>query len=51
MREKLVSKVSIEAGQVIIAYAVEYPAHGLVRVSNELRERGVFVSASGVRSI
>ena len=27
------------------------PAHGQVRVSNELRKRGVFVSASGVRSI
>jgi len=27
------------------------PAHGQVRVSNELRKQGVFVSASGVRSI
>merc|ERR1712000_86583 len=35
----------------VIAYAVEHPAHGQVRVSNELRKRGVFVSASGVRSI
>ena len=30
---------------------VEYPAYGQVRVSNELRKLGVFVSASGVRSI
>lgn len=35
----------------VIEYAVEQPAHGKVRVSNELRKRGVFVSASGVRSI
>lgn len=35
----------------VIEYAVEQPAHGQVRVSNELRKRGVFVSASGVRSI
>lgn len=35
----------------VVAYAVEQPAHGQVRVSNELRKRGVFVSASGVRSI
>jgi len=32
-------------------YAIEQPAHGLVRVSNELRKRGVFVSPSGVRSV
>ena len=35
----------------VVTYAVECPAHGQVRVSNELRKRGVFVSASGVRSI
>ncbi|EKP0301775.1 IS481 family transposase [Aeromonas veronii] len=35
----------------VIAYATEQPAHGQVRVSNELRQRGVFVSPSGVRSI
>ena len=32
-------------------YAIEFPAHGQVRVSNELRKNGVFVSPSGVRSI
>lgn len=35
----------------VLAFAVDYPAHGQVRVSNELRKQGVFVSASGVRSI
>ena len=35
----------------VIAYAVEQPAHGQVRASNELRQRGIFVSPSGVRSI
>ena len=35
----------------VVDYAVEYPAYGQVRVSNELRKLGVFVSASGVRSI
>jgi hypothetical protein len=33
------------------AYAIEQPAHGQVRASNELRKAGVFVSPSGVRSI
>ncbi|EQA12280.1 putative transposase [Glaesserella parasuis H465] len=30
---------------------LEYEAHGQVRVSNELRKQGIFVSAGGVRSI
>jgi transposase InsO family protein len=32
-------------------FAIEQPAFGQVRVSNELRKRGVFVSPSGVRSV
>jgi hypothetical protein len=36
---------------VVIAYAVEQPAHGQVRASNELRKQGVFVSPSGVRCV
>ena len=35
----------------MIAYALEQPAHGQLRASNELRQRGIFVSGSGVRSI
>ena len=33
------------------SYAIEYPAHGQQRASNELRKQGIFVSASGVRSV
>lgn len=33
------------------AYALEQPAHGQVRASNELRKRGVFISPSGVRCV
>lgn len=35
----------------IAAFALEQPAFGQVRVSNELRKRGIFVSPSGVRSV
>lgn len=35
----------------VVSYAVEQPAHGQVRTSNELRKRGVLVSPSGVRSV
>lgn len=40
---------NIEAA--VVQYAVDEPAHGQVRVSNELRKKGVFISPSGVRSI
>jgi len=32
-------------------FALEFPAYGQLRASNELRKKGVFVSPSGVRSI
>ena len=35
--------------QAVVDYAVEQPAHGQVRASNELRKRGIFVSPTGVR--
>lgn len=37
--------------QEVIGLAIEYPAYGQLRASNELRKKGVFVSPSGVRSI
>jgi len=35
----------------VVAYALEEPAHGQTRASNELRKRGVFISPSGVRCV
>ncbi|BBE08482.1 integrase catalytic subunit [Mycoavidus cysteinexigens] len=41
-----------EATEIAVAdFALEQPAFGQVRVSNELRKRGIFVSPSGVRSV
>lgn len=37
--------------EAVVAMATEYPAYGQVRVSNELKKQGLFVSAGGVRSI
>jgi len=45
------NRVDEETEQAVINYAVDYPAHGQHRTSNELRKLGVFVSGSGVRSI
>lgn len=47
----LKNRVESQTEDAVLAYALEQPAHGQVRVSNELRKRGTFVSASGVRSI
>ena len=35
----------------VLEYAYKQPAYGQLRVSNELKKRGVFVSPGGVRSI
>lgn len=47
----LKNRVDEQTEQAVIAYAIEYPAHGQHRTSNELRRQGIFVSGSGVRSI
>jgi len=43
------NRIDAAVEQSIIDYAVEQPAHGQVRASNELRKRGIFVSPTGVR--
>lgn len=35
----------------VVAFAIDKPAYGQLRVSNELKKQGVFVSPGGVRSI
>lgn len=45
------NRVEPQIEEAVLDFALEFPAHGQVRVSNELRKKGVFVSASGVRSI
>jgi transposase InsO family protein len=45
------NRVDAHIEQAVIDFAFEQPAFGQVRVSNELRKKGVIVSAGGVRSI
>ena len=45
------NRVDLNIETAVIQYAIDAPAHGQVRVSNELRRKGIFVSASGVRSV
>lgn len=50
-KPNLKNRVDEATESAVVAYAVEQPAHGQVRASNELRKRGVFISPSGVRSV
>ena len=47
----LKNRVDPQIEAAVLEHALEHPAHGQHRTSNELRKQGVFVSGSGVRSI
>jgi transposase InsO family protein len=47
----LKNRVDPEIEKAIVELAIEEPAYGQVRVSNELRKRNLFVSPGGVRSV
>ena len=50
-KPNLKNRVDEATETAVMAFALEQPAYGQVRVSNELRKRGIFISGSGVRSI
>jgi len=52
-RRKPVPKNRVDAAieSEILALAIDKPAYGQVRVSNELKKRGMFVSPGGVRGV
>jgi transposase InsO family protein len=45
------NRVPEDVEEAVVAYALEEPAHGQKRASDELRQRGVFVSPAGVRCV
>ena len=45
------NRVDAVTEKAVVEYAVDQPAHGQLRASNELRKAGIFVSLGGVRSI
>ena len=47
----LANRVDEKVEAAVVAFAIDQPAHGQHRVSNELRKKGIFVSGGGVRSI
>ena len=50
-KPNLKNRVCDETELAVINMAIEFPAFGQVRVSNELRKKGVFISACGVRCV
>lgn len=50
-RANLRNRVDEAVEAAILGFAVENPAAGQVRVSNELRKRAIMVSPTGVRSV
>lgn len=50
-KPNLRNRVESTTEAAVVAFALEQPAFGQVRVSNELRKRGIFISPSGVRSV
>ena len=50
-KPNLANRVGEATEQAVIKSALEFPAYGQARTSNELRKQGVFVSPLGVRSI
>ncbi|OGT29801.1 MAG: hypothetical protein A3E87_05575 [Gammaproteobacteria bacterium RIFCSPHIGHO2_12_FULL_35_23] len=50
-KPNLKNRVNERTENVVVSYAIDFPAHGQHRTSNELCKQGIFVSGSGVRSI
>jgi len=50
-RSNLKNRVDEAVEQAVLTFALDNPAAGQVRVSNELRKQGLFVSPTGVRSV
>lgn len=50
-KPNLKNRVDPEIEKIVKEYAIEYPAHGQLRASNELKKKGVSISPGGVRTI
>ena len=47
----LKNRVSPEIEEAVVALAIDQPAWGQVRISNELKKKALFISPAGVRSV
>ncbi|MBF0368742.1 MAG: helix-turn-helix domain-containing protein, partial [Magnetococcales bacterium] len=47
----LKNRVDPEIEKAVVQMAFDFPAYGQLRVSNELKKKGIFISPGGVRSV
>lgn len=47
----LKNRIEKELEDIVVAYAIDQPAHGQARASNELRKKGISISPSTVRCV
>jgi hypothetical protein len=45
------NRIAAEIEKAVVSFSFQYPSYGQVRVADELRQNGIFVSPGGVRSI
>jgi transposase InsO family protein len=45
------NRIAPEIEEAVLGYSLDSPTHGQVRVANELKKKGIGVSAGGVRSV
>ncbi len=50
-KPKVANRVAPEIEARILEYSLEFPTHGQVRTSNELKREGIIVSAGGIRGV
>lgn len=50
-KPRIGNRVNPEIEGAVLKYSLEFPTHGQVRVSNELKKAGIIVSPGGIRSI
>uniref|UniRef100_UPI003F6E16A7 helix-turn-helix domain-containing protein n=1 Tax=Pseudochrobactrum sp. HB0163 TaxID=3450708 RepID=UPI003F6E16A7 len=50
-KPNLANRVDNATEQAVQGFALEFPAYGQARTSNELLKLGIFISPSGVRSV
>src|SRR5436305_7986411 len=52
-RKKSIPKDRVDEAveEAVVAFAIEQPAYGQVRIANELKKQGLFISPGGVRSV
>jgi transposase InsO family protein len=50
-KPNLINRVDDATEKAVLEHAIEFPSHGQLRASNELRKKGIFLSPSGARSI